>query len=150
VIVVALLVAVPTAWAAKPFVTARMQHGAQAAIDHVCDLAGHDAALLVYGGRAFVGEFLEVLRAFCGVPVANSSTVDVSALARQWHALGRRLLVVTSAPATISKNAPGANLVGHYVIADDADPEKIYDRAPRRFVASRTELWVLEIPAIAS
>lgn len=151
VVVVVLLVATPTAWAARPLVTARMQHGAEAAIDHVCDVADPDAALLVYGNRTtFVGALLEALRAFCGVPVANSSAVDLPVLARQWREFGRRLVVVTSVPRTVSDQAPGATVVGHYVVSDDDDPEKVYDRAPRRYAPSRFEIWLLQIPAAAA
>jgi hypothetical protein len=113
----------------------------------LCHDADRDGALLVYGGHGLDIELTEMLRAFCGVPVATSGSVDLEQLAQQWHGLGRRLLVVTQVPKTVVSNAPGAAVVAHYVIADDYDPEKIYDRAPRRFAASRTELWLLEIPA---
>ena len=144
-VVVALLVAAPTAWAAVPFVTARMQHGAEAAVHDLCKFAGRDGALLVYGGHGLDIELTEMFRAFCGVPVANSGSIDLRQLSRQWQALGRRLLVVTPLPQTVVTSAPGARVVARYRIADDADPEKVYDRVPRRFVAGSTELFVLEV-----
>jgi hypothetical protein len=146
---IALLVVVPTAVAAVPFAHARMQHGAEAAVHGICNVAGHDGAVLVYGGHYLDLELPQVIRAFCGVPTANSYSVDFPQLARQWHDVGRRLLVATAVPRAVLDRAPGAAIVGHYVISDDDDPERVFDRAPKRFQPNPTEIWLLQIPAPA-
>jgi hypothetical protein len=144
------LVATPTVAAAVPFVHARMQHGALAAVHHICRTAGDDGAVLVYGARYLDIELPQTIRGFCGVPVAKSSTVEMLELARDWKVLGRRLLVATAVPDVVLSRAPGATIVGHEVIADDDDPEKVFDRAPRRFKPVPVEIWLLRIPANGS
>ena len=47
------------------------------------------------------------------------------------------------------KNAPGATIIGHERVAGDADPERVLDRAPRRFKPVPIEIWLLQIPADA-
>lgn len=145
--VVTLLVVVPTAANALPFVHARMQHGAQAAIDDICHVARAESAVLVYGGHYLDVELPQVLRAFCGVPTASSNSVDLPQLARQWHAAGKRLLVATAVPRTVLDRAPGSTIVGHFVISDDDEPERVFDRAPGRFDPNPTEIWLLQVPA---
>lgn len=147
---VVLLIAAPTAAATVPFVDARMQHGALAAVHHICRTAGDDGAVLVYGARYLDIELPQTIRGFCGVPVAKSSTVDVLQLARDWRALGRRLLVATAVPDVVLRRAPGATIVGHEVISDDDDPERVFDRAPRRFKPIPVEIWLLRIPVNGS
>ncbi len=144
---VALLVAAPTAAAAVPLVHARMQHGALAAVHHICRTAGDDGAVLVYGSRYLDIELPQTIRGFCGLPVAKSSAVDMLELARDWKALGRRLLVATAVPDVVLSRAPGASIVGHEVISDDDEPERVFDRAPRRFRPNPVEIWLLQIPA---
>lgn len=148
--VVALLIVVPTTGAALPFVHARMQHGAQAAIHGICHVAGHDGAVLVYGGHYLDAELPQVLRAFCGVPTAHSNSVDLPQLARQWRAAGRRLLVATAVPRTVLDRAPGSTIVGNFVISDDDEPERVFDRAPGRFAPNPTEIWLVQVPATAA
>jgi hypothetical protein len=142
----ALFVWVPAARAASPFVTARAQHGAEAAVHAVCRETGSDAAILVFGGAFLDDELPDNVRSFCGVPTSKSSTVDLTALARAWKADGRRLIVLTAAPQAVRRNAPDASIIGHHVIADDAEPERVFDRAPRRFKAAPTEIWVMSVP----
>jgi hypothetical protein len=142
------LVAAPAA--AVPFVHARMQHGALAAVHHICRTAGDDGAILVFGARYLDIELPQTIRGFCGLPVAKSSTVDMVELARDWRALGRRLLVATAVPDVVLSRVPGATIVGHEVISDDDEPERVFDRAPRRNKAIPVEIWLLQMPANGS
>jgi hypothetical protein len=147
---VALLVAVPTASAAMPFARARAQHGALAAVHHICRAAGDDSAVLVYEYHYLDVALPQPIRGFCGVPVGRATAVDLPLLARQWNERGRRLLVATAVPDAVQRNAPGAKIVGHELIAGDEDPERVFDRAPRRFKPIPIEIWLLQIPANAS
>ena len=143
---VALLVAVPTASAALPFARARVQHGAVSAVNDICRTTGPDTAVLVYGHAFLNIELPQPIRAFCGVPVGASSTVDLQQLAQTWHQLGRRLVVVTAVPAAVEHLAPRAKVVGHVTVADDHDLEKPVDHAPRRSAPTIADIWILEIP----
>jgi FtsH-binding integral membrane protein len=145
--IVTLLVVVPTAHAAVPLVHARMQHGALAAVHDTCRLAGDDGAVLVYGGHFLNDELPDTIRAFCGVPSVEAADVDLADEAHQWHALGRRFLVVTAVPDQVMAVVPNARVIGHHVIADDDDPERVYERAPGRFYPRPVEFSVVEIPA---
>lgn len=145
--VLAAFVWVPAARAATPLVGARSQHGAESALSGICRETGPDAAVLVFGGAFLDLELPDTVRAFCGVPTAKSSTTDIPALARKWKDAGRRLVVLTAAPDAVRRRAPGATVVGHHVVADDHEPEKVFDRAPRRYKAAPTEIWVLTVPA---
>lgn len=138
--------AVPTVSAAVPMVQARVQHGAVRAVDDICRVVGDDGAVLVYGHAFLDVELPTPIHAFCGVPVGYSSTVDMQHLADQWHALGRRLFVATAAPETVRHVVPAARIVGHDVIADDHDPEKSFNRAPKHSAPSPADIWILEIP----
>jgi len=149
-VAVVLLVAVPTAAAAAPFARARAQQGAEAAVHHVCSSAGSDGAVLVYGHRFLDVELPDAIRAFCGVPVGAATGIDLPQLARQWHVLGKRLLVAVAVPDPVLRGAPGATVVGHYVIADHDDPEKVFERAPRRFAPNPREIWLIRIPVSAT
>src|SRR5207245_58506 len=111
-----------------PFARARAQHGALAAVHHICRVAGDDSAVLVYGYRYLDIELPQPIRGFCGVPVGRATAVDLLQLARKWHELGRRLLVATAVPDQVLRNAPGASIVGHEVISDDDDPERVFER----------------------
>jgi hypothetical protein len=142
----ALFVWVPAARAAGPFVTARAQHGAEAAVHAICREAGPDSAVLVFGGAFLDDELPDNVRAFCGVPTSKSSTVDLTTLARAWRADGRRLVVLTAAPQAVRRNAPGATILGYHLVADDAEPERVFDRAPRRFKPAPTKIWVMSVP----
>jgi hypothetical protein len=148
-VAVVLLIVVPTAVAAAPFARARAQHGAEAAVHHVCSSAGSDSAVLVYGHRFLDVELPDAIRAFCGVPVGAATGIDLVQLARQWSGLGKRLLVAVTVPDPVLRGAPGATVVGHYVISDDDDPEKVFERAPRRFAPNPREIWLIEIPVRA-
>jgi hypothetical protein len=147
VVVAVLLTAIPIAAAAVPFARARAQHGAEAAVHHICEIAGDDGAVLVFGPGLIYIELHYAVWAFCGVPVGRSSAVDVVHVARQWHELGRRLIVATAAPDLVRQRAPNGTIVGHLVISDDDDPERVFERAPRRFKPSPREIWLFEIPA---
>jgi hypothetical protein len=146
-VAVSLLVAAPTASAALPLARARAQHGALAAVHHICRAAGDDGAVLVYGYHFLDIELPQPIRGFCGVPVGLGTNVDLSLLARQWHDLGRRLLVATAVPDTVMQKAPGATIIGHERVAGDAEPERVFDRAPRRYKAIPVEIWLLQVPA---
>ncbi len=149
-VAVLLLVTVPTATAAWPFARARAQDGAVAAVHHICRTAGHQGAVLVYGGHFLNTELPNALRTFCGIPVGSANTVDLPALARQWHALGRRLFVATVVPSQVLSTAPGSTIAGHEVVSDDDEPERVFDRAPRRFKPIPVDIWLLEVPATAN
>ncbi len=144
--VAVLAFALPTANAARPFVRARVQHGAAAAINGLCRVAGPDGAVLVYGHAFLNNELPQPISAFCGVPVGTSSTVDIPALARTWHGLGRRLVVVTAVPESVVKLVPSAKVAAHLVVSDDHDIEKSFDHAPRRDAPAPMNIWILEIP----
>ncbi len=143
------VVVVGTVRVAIPFATARMQRGAEAAIHRVCAEAG-DAAVLVYSGNTLDIELPDVLRAFCGMPVGTSDSasdaVDLHQLALQWHASGRRLLVAAPATRIVTSRVPAAVLVGHFLIADEDEPERVFDQAPGRHRARPFEFWLYEIP----
>lgn len=141
-----LAVLVPPAYAARPFVRARAQHGADAAIHGICRESGDDAAVLVFGGAYLDVELPDVIRAFCGVPTAKSSTADLPRLAQSWRAAGRRLVVVTAAPTVVKSRLPGAMVIGHHVVRDDDAPQRVFDKAPRRLGGNPTEIWVLAAP----
>jgi hypothetical protein len=146
VVIVGLSAMVPTAYAALPFVTSRAQHGAQSAIHHICEVAGGDSALLVTGGGYLNIELPDAVRMFCGIPTASTTGIDLLQTARQWHDAGRRLLVATVAPSAILKSALGSKVVGHFLVSDDADPEHVYERAPRRFSPIPVDIWLIEVP----
>jgi hypothetical protein len=149
-VAVALLVAVPTAVAARPFARARAQHGALAAVHHICRAAGDDTAVLVYGYHFLDVELPQPLSGFCGVPAGKATGVDLPLLARQWRERGRRLMVATAVPETVLKAAPGSTVVGHERVAGDAEPERVFDRRPRRFKPIPVDIWLIRIPANAS
>jgi hypothetical protein len=145
--VLAAFVWVPAARSGAPLVGARAQHGAVAVVHGICRETGPDAAVLVFGGAFLNIELPDTVRAFCGVPTAKSSPTDLPAIARKWKNAGRRLYVLTAVPDAVRQRAPGATVVGHHVVADDHEPERAFDRSPRRFIAGPTEIWVLSIPA---
>ena len=105
--------------------------------------------MLVYGHRFLDVELPDAIRAFCGVPVGAATGIDLVQLARQWSGLGKRLLVAVAVPDPVLRGAPGATVVGHYVISDDDDPEKVFERAPRRFAPNPRDIWLIEIPVRA-
>jgi hypothetical protein len=144
---VALLVVVPTAAAAVPFARARAQHGSLAVVHDICEGVGRDGAVLVYGGGFIHIELPPAVLVFCGVPTARSATVDLVKLAQQWRTFGRSLFVATDSPAVVQQRAPGSKVVGHWVIRDDHEPEKAFERSPRRSKPVPLEVWLLEIPA---
>jgi hypothetical protein len=146
VIAVTLLGTVPTVYAAVPFATARAQHGAQAVVHQICDVAGDDSAVLVTGGMFLDIELPQAVRAFCGVPTASANGIDLVSTANEWHAAGRRFLVAAAAPDPVLRRAPGAKIVAHFVVSDDADPERRYERSARRFAPRPVEIWLFEIP----
>ena len=146
VVIVGLSATVPTAYAALPFVTARAQHGAESAVHHICEVAGDDSALLVAHGGYLNNELPDAVRMFCGIPTANAPGIDLLQTAREWHDAGRRFLVATVAPRAILNVVTGSKVVGHYLVSDDADPERVYERAPRRFSPVPVDIWILEIP----
>lgn len=146
----AVLSIAPAAYAAGPFLQARMQHGAEAAVHGICATAGDDSAVLVFGYRYLDIELPSAIREFCGVPTAKSTTVDLQEVSREWQQAGRRLIVATAVPDAVIRKVPGAAIVGHYVVSDDDDPQRVFDRAPRHFRPIPTEIWLLQIPAAPS
>jgi hypothetical protein len=145
--VVAIGALAPTLASALPFATARAQHGAQAAVHRICTTLDNDSAVLVPVGRYLNDELPDALRMFCGVPAATASAdgIDLPELARQWNGLGRRLVVATVVPDAVIATAPGSKVIGHFPISDDADPERIFDRAPSRFAPVPVDIWLVEI-----
>jgi hypothetical protein len=113
----------------------------------ICRETGSDAAVVVFGGAYLDLELPDTVRAFCGVPTAQSYTADLPALARTLKNTGRRLVVLTASPASVVRGAPNATIIGHHVVTDDADPERVFDRAPRKFQPIPTEIWVMAVPA---
>jgi hypothetical protein len=109
-------------------------------------VAGHDGAVLVFSGKYLDIELPEAIRAFCGVPIAKGSPTDLPQLAQAWEAAGRRLVVVTASTAEVQSRAPKATIVGHYLISDDDDPERVFDRAPKRNRPVPVEIWLLVVP----
>ena len=64
--------------------------------------------------------------------------------------VGPRAAFATAVPDVVLKRAPGATIVGHEVISDDDEPERVFDRAPRRNKAIPVEIWLLQVPANGS
>jgi hypothetical protein len=141
---------VPTTAAAVPFIHARAQHGALAAVHQICRTAGDDSAMVVWHGAFLDDEMFLTIAMFCQVPVVVETDIDLLALARQWQAAGKRLIVATASTAAVLHRAPGATIVGHAVISDDDEPERVFERAPSRFKPVPTEFWLIEIPVAAS
>jgi hypothetical protein len=83
---------------------------------------------------------------FCGVPTLRAATTDLGHLAQEWHALGKRLLVAAASPDYVRRHAPGATVVAHYVVADDHEPERVFERASKHYKPVPLEVWLLEIP----
>lgn len=54
--------------------------------------------------------------------------------------------IATAAPDLVRQRAPNGTIVGHLVISDDDDPERVFERAPRRCKPSPREIWLFEIP----
>ena len=84
---------------------------------------------------------------FCGVPTASASGSICSSLRAQWHEVRTPVpRVATVLPDAVMKKAPGSSVVGHFVVSDDADPERVYERAPRRFDPVPVDIWLIEVP----
>ena len=93
-----------------------------------------DGAVLVYGGHFLDIELPQAIRVFCGVPIGHREPESISRNSpATWHALGRRLLVATAGARRGATARAGRDVVGHFVISDDDDPERVFDTAPRRF-----------------
>ena len=76
----------------------------------------------------------------------NYDTLNLRTLADAWRRLDRRLLVATAHPDAVRRAAPGATTtLAHVVIADDREPERVFDRRPRRYGPRPFEVWLLEI-----
>jgi hypothetical protein len=116
-------------------------------VRHICRAAGADSAVLVYGYHFLDAELPQPISGFCGVPVGRATNVDLLQLALQWHDLGRRLIIATAVPDLVIRNAPGAAIIGHERIAGDEEPERVFDRRPRRFKRIPIDIWLLQIPA---
>jgi len=141
-----LVVTVPTTAAAIPFAQARAQHGAVAVVHDICRTAGDDSAVLVYGPGFIYIELAPAIVFFCGIPTARSPATDLTHLARAWHALGKRLLVAAASPDYVRQHAPGATVVAHYLVGDDHEPERVFERASQHYKPVPLEVWLLEIP----
>ena len=135
---------------ALPFVTARAQHGAQSAVSHICGVAHDDSAMFVASGGFLSNELPDAVTMYCGIPTATAASIDLRPTARKWHELGRRFLVATVDPGSILKLVPEGKIVGRYVVSDDADPERVFERAPRRFAPVPMVIWLIEIPPSAA
>jgi hypothetical protein len=53
-------------------------------------------------------------------------------------------------PDQVLSTAPGSTIAGHDVVSDDDEPERVFDRAPRRFKPIPVDIWLLEVPATAN
>jgi hypothetical protein len=150
-VVIALaLVVGPSAAAAVPFARARAQHGALDGIHQICDVIGDDSAVFVYNAGLVYLELPGAIFSFCGVATGRSRGVDLPKLARDWHALGKRLVVATSAPAGVQKAAPGSTIIGHVVISDDDEPERVFEQPSRKSAPVPVQVWLLVVPVTAS
>jgi hypothetical protein len=148
VFVLALLIAVPSAWAARPFLRARQQHGAVAAVHRMCDDLGSDGAVLVTRSGLIHLELPQTIRSFCGVPAAvprNTAVYEIHELAADWASHGRHLFIAAASPAGWGR-PPDAKLVDHVVVADEEQLERPYDRRPRARKPRPREVWLYEIP----
>jgi hypothetical protein len=148
VVVLALLIAVPTAWAARPFLRARQQHGALAAVHRLCHDIGPDGAVLVMPAGLIRLELPQTLRSFCAVPAAvpkRTAEYEVHELADDWASHGRHLFVAASSPHGWAR-PDDAKLVDHVSVADEEQLERPFDRRPRTRRPRPRDVWLYEIP----
>jgi hypothetical protein len=147
-LVLALLIAVPSAWAARPFLRARQQHGALAAVHRLCRDVGSDGAVLVMRSGLIHLELPQTLRSFCGVPVAvpkRGAPYEIHQLSADWASHGRRLFAAAASPGRWHR-PDDAKLVDHVFVPDDEQLERPFDRRPRTRKPRPREVYLYEIP----
>ena len=93
-------------------------------------------------------ELPDALRDVLRGPDCERERTSISdSTARQWHdaraPVPRR---DRRARRGAGARRPGARSSVTIVVSDDADPERVYERAPRRFVPVPVEIWLIEIP----
>lgn len=87
------------AWTLWPFIRERSQVGVLNATDQLCNHLPDDAAVIVAQTSNLEQNYMQTVRAFCGVPVASApmdQPLDFyRELARRWSTAGRSLYVVS-------------------------------------------------------
>ena len=125
----------------------RTQPGMLAAVTTTCRALGHKAAVVVLPGSSqLYRQVPQVLRGFCGVPVAiRTDALDASAieaLARRWRADGRVLRVFADSPARITELFPNAKTRTVATPSNDQLLEQTLDRPPRHYM-TRVDAFVI-------
>ncbi|MGO9876056.1 MAG: fibronectin type III domain-containing protein [Acidimicrobiia bacterium] len=156
---IAIMLAVATV--AFPVITLRNvsqmteQRGLLPAINYACKILGHNSAVVVLQeAKSVVWESdPQTLRSFCDDPVMvminRPNPVLLHSLSAQWEHQGRQMFVVASAPATILRVLPNADL---RVTGRWTNPhflEQTLTRRPSKYTPELFQLTMAQVPPIA-
>jgi hypothetical protein len=133
---------VPVAARTAPLREAGTQVGLLALVDEACSVVG-DSAVVVLAHDEAALYLSHSVRMWCGVPVAvagprRQRPVALAALARDWAAAGRAMVVLSSSDAVLDLAVPGATPVRVGPVVDDRRPELTVESSPSAYVSVRT------------
>lgn len=132
-----------------PVANYRTQLGYLNVVDKLCTTIGPDAAVMIATKDRLDLTMTQTVRSYCQVPAAwlvkPVTSARADALAVQWKSQGRRLWVIGSSAAAVSKSVPGVTpaLVG--AVSNDRHLEETVSRPPEAYTEQTLTIWAAPV-----